>query len=173
MCYKSPQPRCSGHTGARLVSLDVRIGKIESDMKEVNAKIAKLVNSKEGSHADLQRKRKKIERLTRENDDNYEALVKAIDEKKVTQRDYDGTPKGQKELKAIIEDEKSTATEVKSCRNRLIQGKVMRSWRMNQKMRADGTSTVYTSTRDEKNQKIFLNDAKTIRTVRKRSTVAA
>lgn len=173
MCYKSPQPRCSGHTGSRLVSLDARIDSTKKAMKDVNAKIAKLVDSKEGSHADLQRKSKQIERLTRENSKNYENLVKATEERKVVQRDYDGTPKGQKELQAIIDDEKSSKNLIKECSKRLVQGKVMRSWRMNQKRRSDGETQSYKSTRAEKNDKIFLNDRKTIKAINARRAVAA
>lgn len=165
MCYKSPEPRCSGHTGTRLVSLNARRAGIQADMNKVSQEIARILDEKEGSPSLLARKQKRIEKLTAANAKNYEKLIAVIADIRETQRDYDGTPKGQKELKAIIADPKSSPATVKHADRRLRQGAVMRSWRMNQKNRNDGVTAKYKSKKDEKNHKIFLNDPKMIQAV--------
>ena len=165
MCYKSPEPRCSGHTGTRLVSLNVRRAEVETEMKKVSHEIARIVDEKEGSPSQLARKQKRIEKLTIANTKNYEKLVTVLADIRATQRDYDGTPKGQKELQAVIADPKSTPVVVKDANRRVRQGALMRSWRMNQKNRNDGLTATYTSKTDEKNHKIFLNDPKMIKAI--------
>lgn len=165
MCYKWPEPRCSGHTGTRLVKLHDQRAKLENDMKTCSQEIAKIVDEKEGSPSQLARKQKRIEKLTSQNNKTYEKLVELNKDIRDTQRDYDGTPKGQKELKAIIANPKTTPAESKAAYKRLRQGALIRSWRMNQKNRNDGRTTSYTSRTDEKNHKIFLNDPKLIQAV--------
>jgi hypothetical protein len=165
MCYKSPEPRCSGHTGTRLISLNGRRAEVETQMKKVSQEIARILDEKEGSPSHLARKQKRIEKLTVANTKNYEKLVAIDADIRATQRDYDGTPKGQKELTAVIEDPTSTTVTVKDAKRRIRQGAVMRSWRMNQKNRNDGKTVTYTSKTDEKNHKIFLNDPKMIKAI--------
>lgn len=165
MCYKWPEPRCSGHTGTRLVSLNVRLAEAETEMKKGRQEIARILDEKEGSPSQLARKQKRIEKLNIANTKNYEKYVAVLADIRATQRDYDGTPKGQKELKAVIADPKSAPATVKDANRRLRQGALMRSWRMNQKNRNDGLTATYSSKKDEKNHKIFLNDPKMIQAV--------
>lgn len=165
MCYKWPEPRCSGHTGSRLVSLNARLAEVETEMKKCRQEIARIVDEKEGTPSQLARKQKRIEKLTTANNRNYEKYLAITADIRTTQRDYDGTPKGQKELKAVINDTKSSEKQVKDANRRLRQGALMRSWRMNQKQRNDGLTVQYTSSKDEKNHKIFLNDPKMIQAV--------
>lgn len=165
MCYKSPEPRCSGHTGTRLVSLNGRRDDVLKDMKKTSQQIAMILDEKEGSPSQLARKQKKIEKLTARNEANYEKLVAIDADIRETQRDYDGTPRGQKELQAVIDDPKSTPAAIKDANRRKRQGAVIRSWRMNQKNRNDGLTAQYKSKKEEKNHKIFLNDPKMIQAV--------
>lgn len=169
MCYPSPQPRCSGHTGAKIVSLNEKMSKVELEMSKCNAEISRTLDEKEGGPKAIARKQKRLERLTETNNRNYQRYVKYQEELKLTQHDYDGTPRGQKELKAIIDNPKTTPEERKNANRRMKTGAGIRAWRMNQKKRNDGSTTQYKSKRDEKNQKIFLNDPDTIKMIKEAS----
>lgn len=122
MCKKAPGARCSGHTYTQLQTKTAAKEKVEAKLADA----IKAANSaaKAGKEATFRKFNQQV--------NAYEARV-AVLEQELThlQRDYDGTPKGQQELQAILDNPSTTPKEYNDAVSRMNKGTALRSLRNN------------------------------------------
>lgn len=122
MCKAAPGARCSGHTEKQLNSKKASRTKIQEklDTATLNANKA-AASGREATFRKFNNEAKKLQtRLT--------VLDKEIGH---LQRDYDGTPKGQAALRAVMSDPNSSPEEYNDAHARLSKGAALRSLRNN------------------------------------------
>lgn len=115
MCYKKPGPRCASGALTALKSKTAALAKADAEVQNAqkqhaNNPTAATLKSLNGSVA-------KRNHIAKERD--------------VAQRDYDGTPKGLKELQASLKNA-TTKEESSAIRGRITCGKMLRGWRRHQ-----------------------------------------
>lgn len=125
MCYPLPGPRCSPHAENRLENLQSRKGEAHTKLYEV-AKERKDVRDSLRSEPDNAKLRRRYSTLTKQGA-QLQAKEKDLKEKvRLAQIEYDGTPRGQKELSEEIARLKSSgapASEIIKMDKRLSKGK--------------------------------------------------
>lgn len=122
MCKAAPGARCSGHTEKQLNSKKASRTKIQEklDIATLNANKA----AASGREASFRKYNNEAKRL-------QNRLVSLDVEIGHLQRDYDGTPKGQNELRALMADPKSSPEDYNDAHARLNKGSALRSLRNN------------------------------------------
>lgn len=133
MCNPYPGPRCANHAGKKLESLTksrVELhGEIKSVYNDYRASVETFRNDPENQEAAQKARslRNKVNGLkTRESEMAQELTL--------AQRDYDGTPTGQKELRSKLNDfdkENGDFEEYATLSNRLDAGRMLYAWRKN------------------------------------------
>lgn len=136
MCYADPGPRCSGHAKTRLDHANVRLDTAKQGLKVAMDDFTETKAVVKANPEDMRAQRhvKTLYKNAMSKKSKYVALRTKRDR---YQRDYDGTPSGQKILNDQLEaHENGTAplnnVEFKAVRKRRVQGKMLYSWRKNQ-----------------------------------------
>jgi hypothetical protein len=122
MCQKSPGARCSGHTFKQLETKKAAHNRVAVKLAETNkAATAAAKTGKENLFRKLNTAATEYENRLNE----LEIEISHI------QRDYDGTPKGQAELQAILDNPNTTPEEYNAAVSRMNKGAALRSLRNN------------------------------------------
>ena len=118
MCIESPGARCAGHTGAQLMKKKSKFYS-KSDLLAVAE--SNLIIAKKDKNS---RSEKKFGNEVKRAKSSVSKLQKEINH---LQREYDGTPRGRKELQTKMDTCDSSETPILN--DRMIKGKMQRVWR--------------------------------------------
>lgn len=122
MCKKAPGARCSGHTLKQLETKKIARDKVSAKLNE--SVLSANAAAKAGREASF----RKFNTAA----NTYQARLDTLDmEIRHLQRDYDGTPKGQAELQAILANPETTTKEYNETVARINKGAALRSLRNN------------------------------------------
>lgn len=122
MCKAAPGARCSGHTEKQLNSKKASRTKIQEKLNTATLNANQAASS--GREATFRKFNNEAKKL--------QSRISVLDvEINHLQRDYDGTPKGQTELRGIMTDPNSTTEAYNDAHARLSKGSALRSLRNN------------------------------------------
>lgn len=122
MCKAAPGARCSGHTEKQLTSKKASRVKVQEklDSATLNANKAASANR----DASFRKYNNEAKRL--------QGRITVLDvEIAHLQRDYDGTPKGQSELRSLMNSPETSSEDYNDANARIAKGSALRSLRNN------------------------------------------
>lgn len=136
MCYADPGPRCSGHAKTRLDKSNARLDNAKQGLKATMDTFTEAKAAAKANPDDMRAQRhvKTLYKNAMIEKEKYTTLRVKRDHQ---QRDYDGTPAGQKILNDQLEAHENGTSilndkDVKAIRKQRLQGKMLYSWRKNQ-----------------------------------------
>lgn len=133
MCNPYPGPRCANHAGKKLEGLTEKRVELHAEIKSVYTDYRASVEAFRNDPEDKEAAQKARTLRNRVNDLKTQESEIA-QELTLAQRDYDGTPTGQKELRAKLNDfdkENGSFDEYAHLSNRLDAGRMLYAWRKN------------------------------------------
>lgn len=140
MCYKRPGPRCSSHAGATLVKLESSHKELLTELRSTHAHYQEAMEKAravpQGQQGTREAKNLLADALELQSKTlKLKAESKVLAEKRrLAQRDYDGTKKGQKYLQEKIDNFDKVDgdfSEFTQLMNRKTSSRMLYSWRKN------------------------------------------
>lgn len=159
MCNPYPGPRCANHAGKKLEGLSKRRVELHTEIKAVYTDYRSSVDAfrKDSENKEAAQKARALRNQVRDLKTKESEIAQEL---ALAQRDYDGTPTGQKELITKLDDfdkENGDFEEYATLSNRLVSGRMLYAWRKNRlQLKRDEDNGI--SIKDKRGKFLTLSD---------------